>query len=215
LRGRDKSFVRRLVKNPDVPLSGGAGGVPAGGSADQALTKIDATDYNTDWSTIDKTFVGLGNVDNTSDVNKPVSTSQQTAIDAKVANTITNGVTTVAPAQDAVFDALALKADLASPVLTGVPTAPTAAPGTDTTQLATTEFVTDAISVISLTPGPQGETGATGGQGSPGISTVLLLEQEKEFYAPSEPNLYLGDPVFSAGNLFAKENLFIKESLYG
>ena len=33
--------------------------------------------------TIDKTFVGLGNVDNTSDVNKPISTATQTALNAK------------------------------------------------------------------------------------------------------------------------------------
>ena len=33
---------------------------------------------------ITKSTVGLGNVDNTSDLNKPVSTAQQTAIDAKV-----------------------------------------------------------------------------------------------------------------------------------
>ncbi len=55
-------------------------GVTTGGTANQALTKIDGVDYNTQWSTIDKTFVGLGNVDNTSDVNKPVSTAQATAI---------------------------------------------------------------------------------------------------------------------------------------
>jgi hypothetical protein len=36
---------------------------------------------------------------------------------------------------------LALKADLDSPALTGTPTAPTAAPGTNTTQIATTAFV--------------------------------------------------------------------------
>lgn len=39
---------------------------------------------------------------------------------------------------------LGLKAPLASPALTGVPTAPTAAPNTSTTQLATTEFVNQA-----------------------------------------------------------------------
>ena len=39
----------------------------------------------------------------------------------------------------------ALKANLASPALTGTPTAPTAAAGTNTTQLATTAFVTNAI----------------------------------------------------------------------
>lgn len=37
------------------------------------------------------------------------------------------------------------KADLASPAFTGVPTAPTAAEGTNTTQIATTEFVTKAV----------------------------------------------------------------------
>lgn len=44
--------------------------------------------------------------------------------------------------------ALASKAPLASPALTGVPTAPTAAPGTNTTQVATTGFVEAAIDVI-------------------------------------------------------------------
>lgn len=60
-------------------------------------------------------IVDLGNVDNTSDANKPVSTAQQNALN--------------------------LKANLASPALTGVPTAPTAAVGTNTTQIATTAFV--------------------------------------------------------------------------
>lgn len=41
----------------------------------------------------------------------PVSTAQQSAIDAKVEDTIVDGVTTKAPSQNAVFDALALKQD--------------------------------------------------------------------------------------------------------
>jgi hypothetical protein len=53
--------------------------------------------------TVSKGDVGLGNADNTSDANKPVSTAQQTALD--------------------------LKADLASPTFTGTPAAPTAAGG--------------------------------------------------------------------------------------
>ncbi len=40
---------------------------------------------------------------------------------------------------------LALKAPIASPTLTGVPAAPTATAGTNTTQLATTAFVTSAV----------------------------------------------------------------------
>jgi hypothetical protein len=35
------------------------------------------------WQTLDKFAVGLGNVDNTSDANKPVSTAQQTALNGK------------------------------------------------------------------------------------------------------------------------------------
>jgi hypothetical protein len=66
--------------------------------------------------------VGLGNVDNTSDANKPVSTATQTALDAKAA--------------------------LASPALTGTPTAPTAAHATSTTQVATTAFVRAARPVF-------------------------------------------------------------------
>ena len=44
--------------------------------------------------TIDKTLVGLGNVDNTSDANKPISSATQTALNAKQ-NTITGGATTI------------------------------------------------------------------------------------------------------------------------
>lgn len=64
------------------------------------------------WQTLNATAVGLGNVDNTSDANKPVSTAQSTAINAKVADAINDGTTTIAPSQNAVFDALALKQPL-------------------------------------------------------------------------------------------------------
>jgi hypothetical protein len=75
-----------------------------------------------------KADVGLGNVDNTADTAKPVSTAQQTALD--------------------------LKANLASPALTGVPTAPTAAQGTNTTQLATTAFARAEIAaLVNSAPG--------------------------------------------------------------
>jgi hypothetical protein len=114
--------------------------------------------------------VGLGNVDNTSDANKPVSTATQTALDLKAplaSPTFTGTVTTplstagyvktnasgVLSSSATVAQAdvtnltsdLALKAPLASPALTGTPTAPTANAGTNTTQIATTAFVTGAV----------------------------------------------------------------------
>jgi hypothetical protein len=44
---------------------------------------------------------------------------------------------------------IALKANIANPIFTGTPAAPTASTGTSTTQLATTAFVSAAISAIS------------------------------------------------------------------
>jgi microcystin-dependent protein len=46
--------------------------------------------------------------------------------------------------------AIGLKAPLSSPALTGTPTAPTASTGTNTTQIATTAFVAEAIPAASL-----------------------------------------------------------------
>jgi hypothetical protein len=51
---------------------------------------------------------------------------------------------------NAIATAVGTKADLNSPTFTGVPIAPTAAFGTNTTQLATTKFVQDATGTIAL-----------------------------------------------------------------
>ena len=50
---------------------------------------------------------------------------------------------------DAIQTAVNSKANIASPAFTGTPTAPTAAAGTNTTQVATTAFVTTATDNIS------------------------------------------------------------------
>ena len=57
--------------------------------------------------------------------------------DANFATTVTNS--------------LALKAPLASPALTGTPTAPTASANTNNTQIATTAYVDSAVSGASGT----------------------------------------------------------------
>jgi hypothetical protein len=48
----------------------------------------------------------------------------------------------------AIASAVATKADTAAPALTGIPTAPTATAGTNTTQIATTAFVTTAAQAL-------------------------------------------------------------------
>jgi len=67
------------------------------------------------------TASSVSNVDNTTDAGKPVSTAQQTALN--------------------------LKANLASPGLTGTPTAPTQTAGNSTTRIATTAFTTTALNL--------------------------------------------------------------------
>lgn len=120
---------------------------------------------------ITSTMVGLGNVDNTSDANKPVSTATQTALDLKAPSanpTFTGTVTGVTathvglgsvnntsdadkPVSTATQTALDLKANLASPTFTGTPTLPTGTVavtqtlGNDTTAVATTAFIQTAL----------------------------------------------------------------------
>jgi hypothetical protein len=74
----------------------------------------------------------------------------QAYIDAKVADSITNGVTTIAPSQNAVFDALALKSDLASPTFTGTPLAPTPTANDNSTKIATTAYVDNSVVVTKV-----------------------------------------------------------------
>ncbi len=93
--------------------------LPNGGAiqaTDQTVISRGGLDFR---AQVTKTAIGLGNADNTSDANKPVSTATQTALN--------------------------LKANLASPTFTGSPAAPTATLGNNTTLIATTAFVTAAV----------------------------------------------------------------------
>lgn len=116
-------------------------------------------------SGITKTMVGLGSVDNTADIAKPVSTAQQTALDLKAniasptftgnvsgitktmvgLGSVDNTADTAKPVSTVQQTALDLKANLDSPALTGTPTAPTAANTTNNTQIATTAYVKTVI----------------------------------------------------------------------
>ena len=61
-------------------------GVPTGTVADvnKFLRKTGSGAASTAWIVVDKAIVGLGNVDNTSDANKPISTATATALALKV-----------------------------------------------------------------------------------------------------------------------------------
>ena len=77
-----------------IQLAGDLGGtaaaptVPGLANKENTIAAGTTTQYyrgDKSWQTLDKTSVGLANVDNTTDANKPISTATQTALDTKEA----------------------------------------------------------------------------------------------------------------------------------
>lgn len=91
-----------------------------------------------------------------------------------------NGTASRATADSTGANIASTYAKLASPALTGTPTAPTAAAGTNTGQIATTAFVQNAISGLSPSSGGSGEgtgtlpdSGVTSGSYGPSADAAL------------------------------------------
>ena len=108
-----------LIKQANIATASLLGRSTAGSGSPEVLTASAAKTL----LALTKTDVGLASVDNTTDLLKPISTATQTALD--------------------------LKATIASPAFTGIPTAITAASGTNSTQIATTAYVDAAITSVS------------------------------------------------------------------
>jgi hypothetical protein len=184
----------------------------AGIESGAQVNTVNSVNTKTGVVVLDKSDISLGNVDNTSDLNKPISTQTQSALDGKsnIGHThIINDVTGLQTALDGkqpignyslvghthtiadlpvasdgtvsssqivraddsrlsdsriplvhthnisevnnLQSELNLKAPLASPALTGTPTAPTATSNTNTTQIATTAFVQTGLATKSNT----------------------------------------------------------------
>jgi hypothetical protein len=173
-----KASSADLTTHTGATEAHGATGAVVGTTNTQTLTNKTLTSPVINTPTgITKSDVGLANVDNTTDANKPVSTATQTALDAKAPiasptftgtvtlpeGTVTSGMIANGTIVDADVNAsaaiaqskianlttdLAAKAPLASPALTGTPTAPTATAGTNNTQVATTAYADAAVAAL-------------------------------------------------------------------
>ncbi len=147
-----------------------------GGTAAASYALLASPTFTGTVSGITKTMVGLGNVDNTSDANKPVSTAQQTALD--------------------------LKANLASPTLTGTPLTPTAASGTNTTQIASTAYVISEIAARLAAADAMTYKGAIDASANPNYPAAdsgdtYRISVAGKIGGASGPNVEVGDILLS------------------
>jgi hypothetical protein len=128
--------------------------------------------------------LGLGNVDNTSDASKPISAATQTALDLKANTADVNSALALKATVVALQAHMAITADttmlatkaaltdlnnyalIASPAFSGIPTVPTASPGTNSTQIATTAYTTAAIAVATA--------GATSGVADNSVTSAKI-----------------------------------------
>lgn len=159
--------------------------VPVGGNPGQALIKTGTDNYQVEWQTLvgggsgglasvngdtgpdvvlDKADIGLSNVDNTSDLAKPISTATQTALN--------------------------LKANLASPALTGAPTAPTPSIGDNSTRIATTAWVLAELSGTGSTYPEVANYAALPGSPAAGDTYIVLAASGVPFVNKKEAGMY-------------------------
>jgi hypothetical protein len=118
-------------------------------------------------------------------------TSNTNAIAANTASIITN------------TSDIALRARIVSPTFTGTPTAPTAAAGISTTQLATTEFVNNAtlnINASSISGTVALSQGGTGQTTIAGIKSVLGLASSKVAIGATSGVTSQGSGAVAIGN---------------
>ena len=135
-----------------VTLTFGSGNAPPNSSAIEVISFKTIT--STDGTLTATTFLGdLNGTINTATTattqsagNNSTKISTTAYTDAKVAEAITNGTTGIAPSQDVVFDALALKATLADPTFTGTVGGITKA----MVGLSNVDNTTDALKPVSI-----------------------------------------------------------------
>lgn len=148
----DLTAAATLTGTEVVPIVQGSTTVKATTQAIANLRAVPVTSVagRTGVVTLTKTDVGLGNVDNTSDANKPISTATQTALDAKVTSVAAKtGVVTLVKA-DVGLTNVDNTSDANKPVSTATQTALNAK--ANTTSNTFTQTQTLAAGTAALAP---------------------------------------------------------------
>jgi hypothetical protein len=149
--------------------------------------------------------------------NSGTSTSANIGIDQ-------TGITVAQSQVTSLVSDLALKAPLASPTFTGTPAAPTATAGTNTTQVATTAFVTTAdnlkanLDSPTFTGTPTLPTGTiattqTAGNSTTAVATTAFVTAADQLlgtytsYTPTLSNITIGNGTVTAS--YCRVNKFV------
>lgn len=163
-----------------------------------ALTGGQIADYYNDAVAVKTFFTYAQGVErNFESVGKQIS---NVAFDATTAKSTANGVS----------DKLATKANISSPALTGTPTAPTAAAGTNSTQIATTAFVQTAVAgavggVTSITYEIVTALPESGTAGK--IYLIAHTHGDKDIY---DEYMWFGDKFEKLGNTDVDLSAYLK-----
>ena len=123
------NIIYRTSLTPTVATSSIAKNSPLSNAEMDGNLKAIANELNIKATLFSPTFTGTVVLPDTTSIG-PVSATEISYLDGVVSSVQTQ---------------INTKAPIASPTFTGTPVAPTAVPGTNTTQLATTEFVTYAV----------------------------------------------------------------------
>ena len=172
--------------------------------------------------------VGLGNADNTSDANKPVSTATQTALDLKAplaSPTFTGTVSGVTkgmvglgnvdntndankPVSTATQNALNLKANLASPTFTGTVTVPTPTNATDAATKAYADTIAAGINwheSVELATAAALPNSPTYDNGTGGVGSTLTATSNSRLLVDGM-NATTGDRILVKDQATATQN---------
>jgi hypothetical protein len=172
----------------------------------ETLTKVTDFSLNNDFLTL--TYTGEDGLPQTKSVFLPYSANLQYFGELPISVEGSNGRISISRASlsedgylaSSDFTTFNSKADISSPHFTGIPTAPTALSGTNSTQIATTEFVASAL--LDLPPTTNASLLSSGTLSDDRLSTNVALKNVNNNFSTDQSisgNLTVSGTITNAG----------------